>query len=459
MPIRLVSPPPGRTLSIELDGQTVPAIEGEPAACSLLAADETLFSRSVKYHRARGPYCFSGDCSHCLMRVDGVPNIPTCQVPAREGLRLERQNAYPSAKLDMFAAIDFFFPKGLDHHEMFAGVPVAEQVMAKVARQLAGLGTLPEKTPPERLPAERLRVPVAIVGGGAAGLGAAQVLADSGIPLQVIERERVLGGRLVAGPREENLPSPPTLPPELVRTGATAVGLYDDEDGKFLAVVIRDPSPRLLKLYADRFLIALGGHPQFLPFGNNDFPGVYAARAAVKLLRVHKVAVGEKPVIVGWGQELYATAAEFAAHGIKVEAIVDMKGPLQETGATRVLQGKPVGARGRTGVNSLTVEVGGNRQTLSCDAVVCALPLSPGFELAEQGGAFTRFDASAGVFVVDADAEGRTRAPDVWVAGEVRGPQSARGAYAQGARVGAALIEDLRALALKAVQEIAEAKR
>jgi sarcosine oxidase subunit alpha len=169
----------GVSITLDLEGEALPAVEGEPVACSLIAAGEPVLARSIKYHRARGPYCFSGACSHCLMRVDGVPNVYTCRVPARSGLKLERQNAYPSAKVDVFEAIDWFFPKGLDHHEMFAGVPVAEQVMAKVARQLAGLGLLPASPAPQRPPVQILRTRVAVVGGGAAGLSPARACPSS----------------------------------------------------------------------------------------------------------------------------------------------------------------------------------------------------------------------------------------------------------------------------------------
>jgi sarcosine oxidase subunit alpha len=86
----------------------------------------------------------AASCSQCLMRVDGLPNRFTCQTPVRAGMRLQRQNAFPSARVDVFASIDWLFPRGLDHHSMFAGVPVADKVMAKVARHLAGLGLLPD---------------------------------------------------------------------------------------------------------------------------------------------------------------------------------------------------------------------------------------------------------------------------------------------------------------------------
>ncbi|HLL54154.1 MAG TPA: (2Fe-2S)-binding protein, partial [Myxococcaceae bacterium] len=107
----------GNPITVDFEGDSLTAYEGEPVACSLLASGERVFSRSIKYHRPRGPYCLAGSCSHCLMRVDGVPNIFTCQTPAQPGMRLERQNAYPSVKVDIFESIDWLFPRGLDHHE------------------------------------------------------------------------------------------------------------------------------------------------------------------------------------------------------------------------------------------------------------------------------------------------------------------------------------------------------
>ncbi|MGZ6131649.1 MAG: (2Fe-2S)-binding protein, partial [Myxococcaceae bacterium] len=66
--------PSGPELTIEFEGKSVRAREGEPAACALLAAGQTVFSRSIKYHRPRGPFCMAASCSNCLVRIDGVPN-------------------------------------------------------------------------------------------------------------------------------------------------------------------------------------------------------------------------------------------------------------------------------------------------------------------------------------------------------------------------------------------------
>src|SRR5215472_15669898 len=211
--MRRLPPETGPELTIEYEGKPLSAREGEPAACALLAAGESVFSRSIKYHRPRGPFCMAASCSQCLMRIDGVPNRFSCQTPVHRGMRLERQNAFPSARVDVFASIDWLFPRGLDHHSMFAGVPVAEKVMATVARQLAGLGLLPDAVPPAPRPAEHLEAEVTIVGGGAAGLAAARALAASGVAPLILEGEDRLGGRLVLEAPEEHGEARATTPP------------------------------------------------------------------------------------------------------------------------------------------------------------------------------------------------------------------------------------------------------
>lgn len=441
------APPRGKAITVDLEGETLPAIEGEPVACSLIAAGETVTARSVKYHRPRGPYCFAGACSQCLMRVDGVPNVYTCRTPARAGMRLERQNAFPSAKVDVFETIDWFFPKGLDHHEMFAGVPVAEQVMAKVARQLAGLGLLPEHAPPQALPAREVRTRVAVVGGGAAGLAAAKVLADKGLPFLLVERDAHVGGRLRHGAPSSDEPTAPDVsgfPQGSLVTRALAVGFYDDEGGRFLAVAVTEPEgTRLWKVYAERFLLAPGGHPVAVPFENNDLPGVYAGRAASLLLREYHVAP-EVAALVGWGPELYALARLMEAHGTRVTALVDLRGPVPADAPEAACVGADAKAHGLGEVSAFSfTREGGKRVKVACDAVLVSVPVSPSFELARQAGARVRLDEARGTFVVEADADGRTHAPDVYVAGDVTGDTSASHAAASGQRAAEALLGGL----------------
>src|SRR5262249_4839619 len=254
----------------------------------------------------------------CLMRIDGVPNLYTCRVPARDGMRLERQNAYPSAEHDIFRSIDWLFPRGLDHHEMFAGVPIAESVMTKVARHLAGLGLLPDKPASQGLAPEVVSCAVAIVGGGAAGLAAAGVLTARQVPFVLCEKEDFWGGRLATAALEPGAPATPStdaLPAASLRLRSAAIALYDDAKGRFLAVVCREPGPRLVKIYARRFLIAVGGHPRLIPFQSNDLPGILAGRAASYLVRRCALLPGKQIALVGYGAELYPLASLLESAG------------------------------------------------------------------------------------------------------------------------------------------------
>ncbi len=440
-------PPRGRAITVDLEGESIPAIEGEPVACSLVAAGEPMLARSIKYHRPRGPYCFAGACSHCLMRVDGVPNVYACRTPARDGMKLERQNAYPSASVDIFESIDWFFPKGMDHHEMFAGVPVAEQVMAKVARQLAGLGLLPREPAPDVAPARTVRTRVAVVGGGAAGLAAARVLAGRGVDFLLVERDTWLGGRLAHGAPEPGAPAiddASSFPAGSVLTQATALGLYDDDAGRFLAVgLLEAGQPRLLKVYAERFLLTPGGHPPTLPFENNDLPGVYAGRAASLLLRRYDVAP-ESAALVGWGAELHALANLLHERGVKVVAVVDLRDAPPAGAHAAAVRGSEPRAHGLRGVSAFSfTREGGGREKVACDAVLVSVPVSPSFELARQGGAKVPFDEERGLFVVEVDPDGRTHAADVFAAGDVTGGGSAKDAAAAGRRAAEALVGGL----------------
>lgn len=428
---------------MDLEGEAIPAVEGEPVACSLIAAGESVFARSIKYHRPRGAFCFAAACSHCLMRVDGQPNVYTCRTPARAGMRLERQNAFPSAKVDLFETIDWFFPRGLDHHEMFAGVPVAEQVMAKVARQLAGLGLLPDHQAPIRPHSQILQADIAVVGGGAAGLAAARGLTERRASFFLFEREERIGGRLRRGaplPDDPAVADEASFPAHHVMTRAHAIGLYDDEHGRFLAIVKMEPEgPRLLRVYADRFLLAPGGHPALHPFENNDLPGTYAGRAASLLLREHGVAP-EAAALVGWGEELHALGRLLQAHGTQVRAVVDLRGPLPAGALPVASVGSEPKAHGLRKVTAFSFQrEGGQRVKVDCDAVLVSTPTSPSFELARQGGAHVRFDAQRGLFVVEADADGRTAAPHLFVAGDITGGGTAREAAAAGARAAEAI--------------------
>ncbi|HLL53445.1 MAG TPA: FAD-dependent oxidoreductase, partial [Myxococcaceae bacterium] len=294
-----------------------------------------------------------------------------------------------------------------------------------------------------------VRVPIAVCGGGAAGSAAAQVLAQRGASFLLLEREGVLGGRLVNGATGPDALRPPearALPQGSVRLNTTAIGLYDDADGRYLAAVSHGPEgARLLKVYAEQFLLTVGGHPQLPPFENNDLPGIFSGQAVSALIRRHGLLPGEQAAVVGEGEELAQVARLLEQHGAKLVAVVDTAGQPRPGAHPRAVHGRELKARGRSEVAGLAFTRGdGERVKVRCDVIAVAMPPSPAFELARQGGANVEFLPELGVFGVMADEHGRTSAKGLFVAGDARGGMSAVRAVESGRKTAEAMLGGAR---------------
>ncbi len=83
--------PERKKVTIYFDGKPVEALEGEPIAAALHAAGVRVLRISPEMHRPRGFFCAIGNCSSCLMEVDGVPNVRVCVEPVREGMVVSMQ--------------------------------------------------------------------------------------------------------------------------------------------------------------------------------------------------------------------------------------------------------------------------------------------------------------------------------------------------------------------------------
>ncbi len=394
---------PSSPVEILHDGEKIVAERGEPLAHALIAADRLLLARSGKMHRPRGPYCLRGGCDGCLARVDGEANVMTCRRVARGGERIETQNVMGSRGMDMLRATDFLFPRGMDHHRLFAGVRGLSSVVQQFARRVAGLGRLPDAGAPAR-EARRVELPVLIVGGGAAGLAAAAELGQRAL---LVDDGLSPGGSLAAldPDRAAALVERATRAGARIRPETTAIAVYrepEDERGR-THVLMAGPEGVELAL-VDALCLAPGCHAPVLPFGNNDLPGVMTARAGLWLWR-SGIAIGERVVVVGQGR--FADAFETAASG--------------SVSATRVALDKLVHASGRSRLSSVVIRDGGSERRLKADALLVDGPGAPSFELAEQAGAKLRFDPASG-YVPVRDDSGQV-SPRVWCAGSVVGAE------------------------------------
>ena len=81
----------GNTVTFTFEGRQMEGYSGEPIAAALAAAGIKVLSYSRKLRRPRGFFCAIGNCSSCLMKVNGIQNVRTCVTKLEEGMVIERQ--------------------------------------------------------------------------------------------------------------------------------------------------------------------------------------------------------------------------------------------------------------------------------------------------------------------------------------------------------------------------------
>ena len=404
--------PPRDPVAITLDGDRVVAERGEPVAAALIAAGKLTLARSPKFHRPRGPACMRGACDGCLARVDGVPNVMTCLIPAAEGLVVTSQNTLGGRELDLLRMTDWFFPDGMNHHELFAGVPGVQSAMQLFARRVAGLGRLPDAMrSPSR--ARRRELDVLVVGAGAAGMAMATAAAAKGHAVEVVDDGLALGGGTRGLSRSDDAGLTAIRDRfdrsvkegrVVVRSRTVAAGFF----GRELLVVSEEGAGGTEVLEPASVVIAVGAHDGVIPFENNDLPGVMSARAAC-LLTALGVSLGRRAVLLAAPGP---RAAGELAFGDAFERAMAADPKARVTRVTDVVR-----AKGGLQVKAVVVREDGRERSLPADVLVVDAPRAPAYELCEQAGA--RLAHSSAGYVPRLD-RGRI-AEGVWAIGEVTG--------------------------------------
>lgn len=80
-----------RVVAFTFAGHRLTGYDGEPVAVALLVAGIRAFPRTAIPGDVRGSYCMTGRCADCLVVIDGQPDQRACQVPLRQGMRVEPQ--------------------------------------------------------------------------------------------------------------------------------------------------------------------------------------------------------------------------------------------------------------------------------------------------------------------------------------------------------------------------------
>ena len=76
------------TIEFLLNGKTVSAREGATLAAAIANLGVCAYRRSVS-GEPRGPLCGMGICFECEVTVDERPHVRSCQLPIRQGMKVE----------------------------------------------------------------------------------------------------------------------------------------------------------------------------------------------------------------------------------------------------------------------------------------------------------------------------------------------------------------------------------
>ena len=81
----------GREVAFYYNGKKLYGREGEPIAVALRNNDILVTRYTEKLKEPRGVFCAIGQCTDCVMVVDGASNVRTCITPLKENMRVETQ--------------------------------------------------------------------------------------------------------------------------------------------------------------------------------------------------------------------------------------------------------------------------------------------------------------------------------------------------------------------------------
>src|SRR5277367_3635106 len=92
-----------RPLIFKWRGRAYPALEGDTIISALAACGERIFSRSFKYHRARGVMTATYFDPNCIVQVGDEPNVRGAHRRVTDGIEVSPRNAWPSLDFDLKA--------------------------------------------------------------------------------------------------------------------------------------------------------------------------------------------------------------------------------------------------------------------------------------------------------------------------------------------------------------------
>ncbi|WP_108816072.1 sarcosine oxidase subunit alpha family protein [Loktanella sp. Alg231-35] len=426
-----------KAVSFTFNGKHLRGYEGDTLASALLANDQMLVGRSFKYHRPRGVVASGAEEPNGLVNLgQGAafePNQRVTTTEVFEGLTATSQNHWPSLEFDVGAInthLSRFLPAGFYYKMFMYPRSFWKHVYEPIIRKSAGLGKAPKDRDQDTYEHFHAHVDVLIVGGGIAGLAAAQAAGERGARVLLIEQTAHWGGRAaVDRPEIDGMSAQDWVNSTVqaledmgnveLRLRCMGAGVYDH--GYTLAYErLTDHQPdadgprhRLWRVRAKQIVTATGAIERPLSFAANDLPGVLLASAVRDYAVNFGVSVGDRTVVVTNNDDAYRTAITLQNAGLDVPVIVDAR---TEVEGDLIDEARALGIRVELGKGIAKVK-GGKRVTgialcaqagegavleeIDCDCVAMSGGWSPVVHLWSHCGGKLNWDADQVMFRPD----------------------------------------------------------
>ncbi len=301
--------------------------QGDTIASALAAKGVMVFSRSMKYHRARGILTADYWDPNLMVQVGDEPNVRAGHRQLTADMNVSAQNVWPSLKYDFkavnavagrFLSAGFYYKTFMWPRNLW---PTYERVLATFAPG----GCIDLDTPHGYHDKRYAHPDVVVAGAGPAGIQAALAADAAGAKVMLVEHEHNLGGHLRYSTKDQTtlveLKAALTASSVEVLTDSTVTGRYEDN---WVGIVQRNHPiaiERLIKARAKTLIVAAGLIERPYVFEGNDRPGVITSTAARRLLNMYSVSPGDRAVVYSANPQGDATAADLEAAGIEVTHI------------------------------------------------------------------------------------------------------------------------------------------
>ena len=429
----------GDEVLINVDGNRLQAFEGETIAGALMAANVRAIRITPHHSEKRGLYCGMGLCHECLVTVDGQSNMRACMTPVQSGQNIELQNGFG---------------------------PVNVTPLCSVSSE-----------------PQLKRVPLAVIGGGPAGLSAALAAAHKGVEVLVIDENLQVGGQIYR-----------RMAPQFTGSVTASLGA-DYADGSNLLDCVDAMSNRITiwngaalgsvfegrtlaiewkkKLHlveAEAMVIATGAYDRPVAVPGWTLPGVMTCGGAQVLIKSQWVRPGRRVLVAGTGPLLLVVANQLLDAGVEVVAVAEVAGIGRVWGNVWGLFSQPrllrrglkylrrlrlagvpflrrhtlAGIEGCDQVERATLmrvdgrqrPIRGNKRSFDVDTVLMGYGFVPNTDVTKMLGCRHVYDPHALCWVPQFDTHMRTDQAGIYVAGDCAGVAGVLTARQQGRLAG-----------------------